>query len=256
MRWEDYRVEVRQEDYRGEASREYARGEMRREDDTGDRRWDIDRGEVRLEVDRARGRRQESATGVMRWEDVGGVGQEYCRREVRREDVRGEMRRKDGRGEMMRWEDRREARLEDEKGRERNYRDCLQEAECLSVPLKSKRKIHKSENFNECRQKMSKEVCKFYSKGKCGKGDRCKYRHGGVPLRKKKPCKYDAQGSCDAGERCIYIHDILDRRNVAHEMPRRFSHSEETTAKIIGLLQGVHFSNIYMILQYVCLLLS
>ena len=45
---------------------------------------------------------------------------------------------------------------------------------------------------------MSK-LCKNYLKGKCDKGDACKYHHNG-------PCHFHAKGSCKRGDDCIFQH--------------------------------------------------
>ena len=43
------------------------------------------------------------------------------------------------------------------------------------------------------------KLCKNYLKGKCDKGDACKYHHNG-------PCHFHAKGSCKRGDDCIFQH--------------------------------------------------
>jgi hypothetical protein len=46
------------------------------------------------------------------------------------------------------------------------------------------------------------ELCKNYLKGKCDKGDACKYHHTG-------PCHSLAKGSCTRGDDCIFQHGAV-----------------------------------------------
>uniref|UniRef100_A0A8D0H587 C3H1-type domain-containing protein n=1 Tax=Sphenodon punctatus TaxID=8508 RepID=A0A8D0H587_SPHPU len=54
-----------------------------------------------------------------------------------------------------------------------------------------------------------KQICKYFLKGRCIKGDQCKFDHDAEIEKKKEICKFYIQGYCTKGENCIYMHNIL-----------------------------------------------
>lgn len=59
--------------------------------------------------------------------------------------------------------------------------------------------------------------CKFWLNGACNKGDRCRFKHIGVPQVKNELCRYVLNGKCSKGDKCYYSHDIS-------KVPCRFYH--------------------------------
>mmetsp|Transcript_36830 Transcript_36830/g.68586 ORF Transcript_36830/g.68586 Transcript_36830/m.68586 type:complete len:203 (-) Transcript_36830:168-776(-) len=65
-------------------------------------------------------------------------------------------------------------------------------------------------------------LCKFFAKGKCQKGEACKFAHGKTALKRKpdlsktKICSaFKATGMCKQGEDCNFAHDRCEiRRNI------------------------------------------
>ena len=57
--------------------------------------------------------------------------------------------------------------------------------------------------------KRQKGICKYNEQGKCAKGDRCDWEHGGDkrPEAKTQICfKFERDGNCPFGDRCRYVH--------------------------------------------------
>ncbi|XP_010545360.1 PREDICTED: zinc finger CCCH domain-containing protein 65 isoform X2 [Tarenaya hassleriana] len=52
------------------------------------------------------------------------------------------------------------------------------------------------------------KYCCHYLKGRCQKGENCRYSHDIVPLTKSSPCCYFATQSCMKGEDCPFDHDL------------------------------------------------
>ncbi|KAH7651303.1 CCCH zinc finger domain-containing protein [Dioscorea alata] len=50
--------------------------------------------------------------------------------------------------------------------------------------------------------------CEFYLKGRCQKGDACKFSHEATPLTKSQPCKYFACNTCLKGDDCPFDHEL------------------------------------------------
>ncbi|KAI3870974.1 hypothetical protein MKX03_029380 [Papaver bracteatum] len=62
-------------------------------------------------------------------------------------------------------------------------------------------------NTNLGRAPSQRQVCKYYSQGRCCFGDKCKYLHEEPPI-KRKLCRYYARGGyCYHGENCNYLHE-------------------------------------------------
>ncbi|XP_026421060.1 zinc finger CCCH domain-containing protein 65-like [Papaver somniferum] len=52
------------------------------------------------------------------------------------------------------------------------------------------------------------KYCEFYLKGRCQKGDSCKFSHDTTPLTKSQPCKFLALQQCLKGDDCPFDHQL------------------------------------------------
>ncbi|KAI3961609.1 hypothetical protein MKW92_032803 [Papaver armeniacum] len=52
------------------------------------------------------------------------------------------------------------------------------------------------------------KYCEFYLKGRCQKGDSCKFSHDTTPLTKSQPCKFFALQQCLKGDDCPFDHQL------------------------------------------------
>ncbi|KAI3968381.1 hypothetical protein MKW92_029297 [Papaver armeniacum] len=52
------------------------------------------------------------------------------------------------------------------------------------------------------------KYCEFYLKGRCQKGDSCKFSHDITPLTKSQPCKFLALQQCLKGDDCPFDHQL------------------------------------------------
>ncbi|KAI3938568.1 hypothetical protein MKW98_016073 [Papaver atlanticum] len=52
------------------------------------------------------------------------------------------------------------------------------------------------------------KYCEFYLKGRCQKGDSCKFSHDTTPLTKSQPCKFLALQQCLKGDDCPFDHEL------------------------------------------------
>ena len=50
--------------------------------------------------------------------------------------------------------------------------------------------------------------CRYYKKGNCRFGNKCKFRHENQNIKYDKPCKYYSDGHCRQGTMCKYKHNI------------------------------------------------
>lgn len=50
----------------------------------------------------------------------------------------------------------------------------------------------------------SAEICRFFLRGMCNKGDACPYRH--VRTEKNVVCKHWMKGMCKKGDACEFLH--------------------------------------------------
>ncbi|KAI3919198.1 hypothetical protein MKX01_018837 [Papaver californicum] len=53
------------------------------------------------------------------------------------------------------------------------------------------------------------KYCEFYLKGRCQKGDSCKFSHDTTPLTKSQPCKFFALQQCLKGDDCPFDHQLF-----------------------------------------------
>jgi hypothetical protein len=62
--------------------------------------------------------------------------------------------------------------------------------------------------------RAKKEICKFFSSGRCLKGDNCPFKH--LILKKDEPCWFflNAPGGCSKGDDCLYLHSRDQASNV------------------------------------------
>ncbi|CAA7402908.1 unnamed protein product [Spirodela intermedia] len=51
-------------------------------------------------------------------------------------------------------------------------------------------------------------LCSFYQKGRCQKGDLCKFSHDMIPDTKSMPCTFFARGTCLKGDNCPFDHEL------------------------------------------------
>lgn len=67
------------------------------------------------------------------------------------------------------------------------------------------------------------EMCKYYLRGSCSKGNQCKFAHGAnerMSIYKTKPCDhYWLHGVCERGESCGFYHDVSERRQPQSSQP-------------------------------------
>ncbi|CAK9300227.1 unnamed protein product [Gordionus sp. m RMFG-2023] len=68
-------------------------------------------------------------------------------------------------------------------------------------------------------QHQPKSICKFYTEGRCTKGDDCKFSHDSSVNSKQEVCKYYIQNTCTKGDACIFMHS---------EFPCKFFHTGNT----------------------------
>ncbi|KAI3847195.1 hypothetical protein MKX03_033302 [Papaver bracteatum] len=52
------------------------------------------------------------------------------------------------------------------------------------------------------------KYCEFYLKGRCQKGDSCKFSHDTTPLTKSQPCKFLPLQQCLKGDDCPFDHEL------------------------------------------------
>ncbi|XP_010242241.1 PREDICTED: uncharacterized protein LOC104586647 [Nelumbo nucifera] len=52
------------------------------------------------------------------------------------------------------------------------------------------------------------KYCNHYLKGRCQKGDLCRFSHDIIPLTKSQPCSYFARNSCLKGDECPFDHEL------------------------------------------------
>ncbi|KAI3906972.1 hypothetical protein MKW92_023588 [Papaver armeniacum] len=52
------------------------------------------------------------------------------------------------------------------------------------------------------------KYCEFYLKGRCQKGDACKFSHDTTPLTKSQPCKFLPLQQCLKGDDCPFDHEL------------------------------------------------
>eukprot|EP00971_Amphidinium_carterae_P148424 2942344-Amphidinium_carterae.3 len=91
--------------------------------------------------------------------------------------------------------------------------------------------------------KAAKEqgVCFDWLKGKCKRGDQCKYKHekptmpaapSPSPSRKKTPCKFFLKGTCNKGSDCPFSHE--KPRKSSKDGRRRTPDSERKNSRDKG----------------------
>lgn len=93
-----------------------------------------------------------------------------------------------------------------------NDTDQAKDSQTFDEPEQEKSESKNNFNFD----KRSKE-CKFYVKGHCRYGDKCKFKHSesdiesaSVNSMKSIICKYYLHGRCNFGQTCKFKHDIKD----------------------------------------------
>uniref|UniRef100_A0A1D1YHC8 Zinc finger CCCH domain-containing protein 7 n=1 Tax=Anthurium amnicola TaxID=1678845 RepID=A0A1D1YHC8_9ARAE len=106
--------------------------------------------------------------------------------------------------------------MEDVKAQQKRKRAPLTESR------KEKKKLAKKRKRAETNRKLGvkrlkletfskpKKVipCSFYQKGRCQKGDACKFSHDIIPDTKSMPCTFFARGTCLKGDDCPFDHQL------------------------------------------------
>lgn len=72
--------------------------------------------------------------------------------------------------------------------------------------IRKHRKKHTA-NQRHRKNKLKREICKYYLMGNCNKGAGCQFSHEGQPGNKNILCRYHLVNACQKGKACLLSHE-------------------------------------------------
>ncbi|OVA08422.1 zinc finger protein [Macleaya cordata] len=106
-------------------------------------------------------------------------------------------------------------KVKDTKGGDKIKRVLTKERKAKKKRNERKRRAEKNKEQGVKRLKIVPilkpkvvKYCEFFLKGRCQKGDSCKFSHDTIPLTKSEPCTFFARNSCMKGDDCPFDHQL------------------------------------------------
>ncbi|KAI3897131.1 hypothetical protein MKX03_025993 [Papaver bracteatum] len=93
-------------------------------------------------------------------------------------------------------------------GEKREKRTCSMNQRKKRAQMRKEQGVKRLRIEPPISKPKAQKYCEFYLKGKCQKGDSCKFSHDTTPLTKSQPCKFLALQQCLKGDDCPFDHQL------------------------------------------------